>query len=198
MELATLNVTPEQARAELEQYEEALRTERRREDVAIAQAYRAAARGFRLIRLGESIRRGGFFENSLPRIAVVRADAPECHVHWYWNDNALIYTEDGNTAVNRGARVNGFSVRVPGMTRPDVPGRHRFTRNGWTVPPLIPPKYRPRPRRLHGLHLFWEVESWNTRIPPRDPALLRHLRGDMWVVLAEWDLTDIERYALGA
>jgi hypothetical protein len=39
------------------------------------------------------------------------------------------------------------------------------------------------------------VEEW-TRVPPRDPALLRHIRGDLWVVLAVWDLTDLERLVL--
>jgi hypothetical protein len=31
---------------------------------------------------------------------------------------------------------------------------------------------------------------------PVDPALLRHIRGDLWAVLAVWNLTDLERYVL--
>jgi hypothetical protein len=40
------------------------------------------------------------------------------------------------------------------------------------------------------------VEAWN-EIPARDPALLRHIRGDLWAVLAVWDLTELERAVLG-
>ena len=43
---------------------------------------------------------------------------------------------------------------------------------------------------MRGFHVLWEVESW-TPEPPRDPALLRHLRGDLWSVLAVWDLTEL-------
>jgi len=32
--------------------------------------------------------------------------------------------------------------------------------------------------------------------PPRDPALIRHIRGDLWAVLAVWDLTELERAVL--
>ena len=33
-------------------------------------------------------------------------------------------------------------------------------------------------------------------LAPRDPALLRHVRGDLWAVLSVWDLTDLERMVL--
>jgi hypothetical protein len=33
-------------------------------------------------------------------------------------------------------------------------------------------------------------------VAPRDPALLRHVRGDLWAVLATWDLTELERLVL--
>lgn len=46
-------------------------------------------------------------------------------------------------------------------------------------------------------HILWEVEVWSdTRLGPqadRDPYLLRYLGGDLWMVLGEWDLTDLER-----
>jgi len=55
-----------------------------------------------------------------------------------------------------------------------------------------------RPKtKLEGFHTLWEVETW-TLEPPRDPVLLRRLGGDLYVVLAVWDLTDLERAVLGA
>jgi hypothetical protein len=41
---------------------------------------------------------------------------------------------------------------------------------------------------------LWEAE-WR-RVAPRDPYLLRHVGGDIWVVLAAWDLTEVERAAM--
>jgi hypothetical protein len=60
------------------------------------------------------------------------------------------------------------------------------------VPP-IPPRFRPgQPDRYH---ILWEAE-W-AKVPPRDPALLRALGDGLYVVLAVWDLTELERAVLG-
>ena len=46
-------------------------------------------------------------------------------------------------------------------------------------------------------HILWEVEQWDPT-PPVDPALVRHIRGDLWAVIAMWDLTELERAVLAA
>jgi len=62
--------------------------------------------------------------------------------------------------------------------------------------PLVPVHLRPK-RGLANYHVLWEAE-WE-RIVPRDPLLLRQIgRGDMWLVVAQWDLTEVERAALSA
>lgn len=45
----------------------------------------------------------------------------------------------------------------------------------------------------------FEVEDWQrTPQPPgTDPALLKHVGGDLWAVLATWDLTPLEAAVLG-
>ena len=191
MELTALEISPDEAKAKLAEYEGLLASERTAEDRAIAQGYRAAARGLPVISLPRTIAAGGFHDDGLPRIAVVRADAAECEVRWSRQD--LVF-HDENSHRNMGAMVGAHSVRVtvPGDMLPD--GRKRWG-SGKTIVPIVPPRYRPRPRRLRHCHILWEVESW-TRIPPVDPALLRHIRGDLWAVLAVWDLTDLERYVL--
>jgi len=47
---------------------------------------------------------------------------------------------------------------------------------------------------LDRFHILWEAD-WHLD-PPQDPALLRRLMGDLWVVLAVWDLTSLERAVL--
>jgi hypothetical protein len=61
--------------------------------------------------------------------------------------------------------------------------------------PLIPPTYRPKGGRIRRFHILWEVEEWEM-VPPKDPALLRHLIGDLWSVMGTWDLTELERAVL--
>ena len=65
------------------------------------------------------------------------------------------------------------------------------------VAPIIPPQYRP-PFKLENYHLLWEVDRWTVNPQPRrDPALLKHVGGDMYAVLAVWDLTELESRILG-
>jgi hypothetical protein len=195
MQLATFEIPPGEAAAKLAEYEAMLQAERTTEDEAIARGYRAAARGLPVISLPATIIAGGFFEDGLPKIAICPADATECFVRWEsgWNRTSLIFADRDDWNVNRGALVGAHSVRIgiPGDDRPPVTGRGR----GSTLVPLIPPAHRPRKNRLRRRHILWEVEEW-TWTPPRDPALLQHIRGDLWSVLAVWDLTDLERYVL--
>ncbi len=193
MELATIVVPEDEARAKLAEYQAVIREERSAQDEALAAGYRAAARGLKLIRLSEAVQRGGFFDNCLPRIAVCRADATQCAVRWSGDD--LLFADGDSWGRNRSARVNADTVRVTVADRPDFYRRGGVRWSGTTVVPLVPPRYRPRRPRLSRCHILWEVESWSPE-PPRDPALIRHIRGDLWSVLAVWDLTELERAVL--
>jgi hypothetical protein len=192
MELAPLDIGKEEAAAKLAEYEQALRNERTAEDEAIAAGYRAAARGYPVISLARTVAAGGFHDNGLPRLAVVGAGAAECSA--WWAGASLVYADRSDRA-NRGALVGAHSVRVP-VAGDDLPARRVSSWNaGRTLVPLIPPSCRPSPRRLRHCHILWEVEKW-TMTAPHDPALLRHVRGDLWAVLACWDLTELERLVL--
>lgn len=194
MNIDTLNVPEDEAREKLAEYESVLASERTAEDRAILAAYRAAARGLPVIRLSKTVQAGGFFGNGLPKIAVVRADASECYVYWDW-DRALVFSDQPESR-NQGAVVGKRTVRVP-AERPAlvVSSRGTYWSRARTMVPIIPPKHRPRWPRVRNCHLLWEVEAWKP-VPPRDPALIRHIRGDLWSVLAVWDLTELERYVL--
>ncbi len=202
MNLAPIIVPVEEAKSRLAAYESVLRAQRSSEDEAIAAGYRAAARGLPIIRLSQVVAAGGWFsgdrpDSGLPRIAVARADAQRCwvQVERGWQEPSELVFADAADALNRGSLVGRRTVRVRLEERaPDRP-TGRWGRAS-TVVPIIPPQHRPRrPRRLGRLHVLWEVESW-TPEPPRDPALIRHIRGDLWAVLATWDLTELERAVL--
>lgn len=197
MNLSTL-VSPAVAAEQLKAYEAQLAEERTPEDVAIAAGYRAAARGLPVISMQATIKAGGYFPTGLPRIAVVRADAVDCWVDVNaGRESSVLVFADRNDSRDRGRLpVGAHTVRVrvdERIERTDVPGR--WIPGGHTVVPTIPPNIRPKARRLHLHHILWEVEAWDPT-PPKDPALLRHLRGDLWSVLAVWDLTELERAVL--
>jgi len=195
MELTTLDMDVERAKAGLDEYTKQIRGERSAEDDAIAAGYRAAARGLPIISLQAAINAGGWFDNGLPRIAVCRADALTCRVSW-WDSRALIYQDAAfERRWGRRGLVGAHTVTVDIVDPVGISGR-KWNR-GTTTVPIVPPRHRPKRGRLNRFHVLWEVEAWDTT-PPRDPALLRHIRADLWAVLAIWDLTDIERHVLSA
>jgi hypothetical protein len=78
-----------------------------------------------------------------------------------------------------------------------VMGAHHS--GGWrtsapVVIPHVPAEYRPANPRGH--FILWEQEFTERILRPRDPALLEHVVGDVYVVLATWDLTELEAAAL--
>jgi hypothetical protein len=199
--MSTIEMPVEDAKRRLAAYEQMLANDRTAEDDRIAAGYRAIARGYSVLRLSETIAAGGYFPNGMPRIAVGRADSQVCICDrggGSWRDEGEhdFVFQDDRWRENRGALVGLHTVRV---TVPflEPTGPQRMWR-GQTVVPTIPPEHRPKRRRLHGFHILWEVEEWRAvrrrrGVAPRDPALLRHIGGDLWAVVAVWDLTDLER-----
>jgi hypothetical protein len=72
--------------------------------------------------------------------------------------------------------------------------RPRWTATFRAIVPTVPPLLRPR-HKLSGYTILWEAD-W-TNEAPVDPALLKHLGGDLYAVVAVWDLTELERAVLG-
>jgi hypothetical protein len=190
MNLETIEVPEKEARAAVAEYLRAVRHGRDRvpEDAEILRGYRVLARGQRLIKLTDAIQAGGFFPDGLPRIAI--ADALAERVFGGYEYRLVFHTRQ-----DRWGAAPGSAMVREGVVRVDVecpvgarPSRHE------TIVPLVPPRFRPV-RGLTGYHVLFEVEEWKP-VPPVDPALLKHIGGDLWAVLATWDLTPLERAVL--
>lgn len=72
------------------------------------------------------------------------------------------------------------------------------SRSTWrTSSCLIPPiPAEHRPENDKGKFILWEQEWAEKILQPKDPALLEHIVGDVYVVRAVWDLTPLEAAAL--
>lgn len=198
MNLTTISISPDEAEQQLREYTTLPFEQRTIEDESIAMALRAAKRGHSIIVMSEVIRSGGFFDDDKrPRLALARADAKNVRVFRERGD--VVYDTTGSTSwnsINRGALVGDKSVRIRDVVPRDDRTWTGF-KAGTTVVPTIPPRLRPKGKRLGIFHILWEVEKWDPT-PPVDPALVRHIRGDLWAVIATWDLSPLERAVLAA
>lgn len=210
MQLHTIDMPQEEAEAALREWEAELSRSRSDEDAAIAEGYRELARGSRLLRMSDTIRAGGEDDSYKPRLALAPVTATTIYLT-RWRNGTVRYSVSDRPAGGwkRDVTQSGVIVRdvlsgVPDRWQDDdAAERFRAARvdeqySGcqWrALVPVVPPRFRAWGWR--GAHVLFEAE-WARHTPPApiDPALVRHLRGDLWVVMGVWDLTELERAVL--
>jgi hypothetical protein len=197
MNVETITMPKDQAVAALQQYRASIARGRNAEYEAIAKGLEAIAKGRPILNLPDAIRRGGFDELDRPRLAVARSDRKQITFLW-WPSN----TRATFSTVDWGARSRSDSHSIDFGRRPhaDVVANGRV--EAFAMVPVVPPRAltQAKLRTTSGLGklvTLWEVDQWHTKQqnlrPSRDPYLLRLLGGDLYEVLAEWDLTPLER-----
>jgi len=161
-------------------------------DQEIMRAYQLIAQGRMVIKALESITVAGLNAQGLPKLAICRADAIACNFRLDRDGGGRMRDDRVQPRTNRKWEVlESRSVIL--FPRGSFP----TNRGVWEAKALVPaPPLHLRPRRgLANYHILWEAE-W-TKVVPRDPYLLRRIgKGDLWLVCAHWDLTEVERGAL--
>lgn len=146
------------------------RTQIEREENDMRAAYRAMSLGQRVVVLPSALRKAGFNAEGLPVLAVAQA-------HWEWCN----YYSNGTTSkFYDGACSMEFQLGA------------KSAWNKRALVPPIPPRFRPE--KLCDYHVLWEAE-WQ-KAPPVDPILLKKVSDNVYCVLAQWDLSPIERAVL--
>lgn len=174
-------IDPEQAREYWQKYQSHVHRQTRA-DAEIAAIYKRIAQGKTVIRALESIRVAGLNAEGFPRLAICRADMPLC----YWRPRQGTCTF-GKRYVRGNDKRSNVAMDWPGLTSTKWEAE--------AIVPLIPVHLRPK-RGLPNYHILWEAE-WTKRYPV-DPFLLRRFGGDAWLVVAAWDLTDVERAVMSS
>lgn len=148
-------------------------------DVEIQRTYKVLAQGRTVIQAIKSLEVAGFGPDKMPLLAIAKADAKTCF--WRTHSGYGVFCTN-----ERWARARSKQMRV------NIPGVSLQHPEGQAVVPLVPIHLRPK-RGLANYHILWEAD-W--KAIPKDPYLLRRIGGDMWLVVAAWDLTDVERAAM--
>jgi hypothetical protein len=156
-------------------------------------AYRELSRGKCVIDLPETLRLGGLDIHQRPRLAVSRAHAKWCHFFYRdpWNHAPQAIFSPWRK-YDTGSRRIGLRFR-PTLFGLDRAARQKFPECKAIVP-SIPPSLKPAANRLAEYFILFEA-VWEP-MPPVDPMLLKPISKNLYVVVAQWDLTPFERSVL--
>jgi hypothetical protein len=169
------------------------------EEKAVIAGLMALAAGKPLLNVRDTIREGGVFESGLPRLAFMDASRLWCYCG---------RSNSGRVTFSHATRINGTMTKaiyeLPAGTLDEqvisdwgITSMSNFRYRSQV--PIVPPQHRPARFNASNFVILWEVEEWAVAPrPPGDPALLRHVTGDLYSVEAIWDLTPLERAVLGA
>ena len=191
MNVAEITMPKSEARRRLSEYRAGLHRRADAEYEAVAVAYKELANGRPLLNRRDAFAGAGFHADLRPRLAIARADDPEVKVEV---QREMLLFQTRWSGHWRSRQASGRRVAIAGV-EPPFPA-NIWLREGYALVPLVPPAVKAH-HALGGCHVLWEVEQWaeqpRTARPDRDPYLLRHVGGDLWAVLGEWELTEVER-----
>lgn len=224
MILSTVEIPRTNARAEALAYTGAARREsdpaRRAELEQMAHAYRVAARtDVGLVALTPTITAGGTMTRTtvhkwwgdggeketrrnylLPKLAVCRWQAAFCYTDGIRRGGGVEFSDSLRRRPTYHSGVIDLTTQfeLPAGYEPGY--QHVATQTtAWAaMVPIVPPRHRPT-RGLGDRLVLWEVDDWQRTTvprPPGDPALLRHVAGDIYAVEAVWHLTELEQLVL--
>lgn len=172
------------------------------DDELLMRSYRAIAQGKRVLDLRETLRQAGLDEQMRPKLAIGRADLSRVMFSRSWRLNRWVYSDTQGRYGPRNVS-SGLAVPVQINTYPQLPHADAVrpaVGRPWSsitaIVPTIPPQFRPAHYLLRNFHILWEA-VWEPA-PPHDPILLKRIGGHLYAVLAQWDLTELERAVLGA
>lgn len=183
MNVPTITMDRHEARTAFLAYRKAVRERHTKEDEAIMRGYRALSVGQQVLNVREALKAAGADEKNRPKLAICRSDGRWCRYR-AWSEPTFVM-DDTPFGWGRPARTK--RLKFPIDTLP------RLTSDLRALVPPIPPALRPA-GDLAKFFTLWEAE-WQP-VPPVDPMLLKHLGGELYIVLATWDLTELERAVL--
>jgi hypothetical protein len=194
MNLQTITMPRDEAAKLYEEYRElvdaGLGTEVDRQTM---EGLAALAKGAKIINLRDAVLAGGFDALGRPKLAIARAHWNRCEFINVGTNSFPRYVFAREGANLWGRNITRMSAHAIQIRNAPANALLSSGRRWSAVLPTIPPRHRPR-GRLNRFTILWEAD-WTQA--PGDPALLRQI-GATWlyVVLAEWDLTPLERMVL--
>lgn len=185
MKLDTITEVKQEAYRKWREYRDAAKAHPTKQYKDLVKAYSQLKSGRKLIDIFKVIQKGGRHNNCHPCLAIAKASAKKVTCT-YWTDGRVRF-EDNETRWNKSITLPNC---LPSFTFEDAQPWQNNLRLEAPVP-LIPPGILPE-KLTSDYYILWEVDEWKM-VPPTDPWLLKRVTERLFVVLAGWDLTELEK-----
>jgi len=196
-----LSIGEEEAEKAYKDYLEAVKGRKEKYLEDLKKVYYNLKQGRKIIDVFKAMETAGVNEKGEPRLAISRAGFP----YVFFKKQAIGSGTFGN---NFNIEWNGFEglsneqVILPSGTFPnwEMEKDEKGNPHRWNIlkdklktkVPLVPAHLLPN-GKLESYYILWEANEWEELPQKKDPFLLRRLSSNLFVVLAEWDLTAIEQ-----
>lgn len=202
MNVNIFQMDQEEAQRKILAYRRQLKRRANEEYELALKAYQTVAEGLAILNLYDAFAQTGLGEDFRPRLAIGRADRKEVHVYVDPRDRCLTFTTHSR-GMWTGNYQGDLMLHLPFEFTLREQNALQHGKHGYALVPMIPADVR---ELVEGQDkdymILWEVEKWADRSltspPPRDPYLLKHIAGELYAVVAEWDLTDLERAVMSS
>jgi len=188
LKVEQLVIPKEEAQKEYEAYKEAIRKHRDQYLRDLKALYGHLRHGRAVIDVWAAMKSAGLNKKGDPKLAICRADVQNVFFEKQRDGGGIFLSH------NTWWKHKKSDVRIPANTwqwEIEITQRIKNARLT-TIAPIIPARIlNPLRGALHNYHILWEVKEWGSI--PRDPILLKRLTPNMFVVLATWNLTPLER-----
>lgn len=157
----------------------------------LQKVYNQVKNGQKVIDIGKVIAKGGLLKTN-PRLAIAPIGVKNIFCTFFQN-GTIHFKPDNNWRRRSEVKDVILPSCLPAWSWTNPENRFKNKNLQAPVPP-VPPRFLPKVL-TDDYYILWEVDEWKM-IPPTDPYLLRRITKTMFVVLAGWDLTDIEKSAM--
>ncbi len=127
-----------------------------------------------------------------PKLAITEASSEKVYCEYRENGSLHFKTRPFSWGLDRAKDSDVVLLNIfPKLPESQWTDKYNHHKRMEAVVPKIPASIRPK-GKLNNYYVLWEVEQWKP-VPPRDPFLLRRITNNMFVVVAGWQLTELER-----
>jgi hypothetical protein len=198
MQVTKVELDKDVAEQKYKEYLEAAKTRQSREYNALRRVYYALKKGYKVIDIYQAFNDTGKDEYDRPKLAIVRADAKQVYFAKEAEGAGRFTKYDPDDWRERKFAGEVYlpestfeSWKVKNSNLSVAAWANIFEDKLVTNVPIIP-AHIPTPKSLDKYYILFEVDKWSKFAPVKDPYLLERINSNTFLVLAEWNVTDVE------